>query len=111
MTINRVTDKKDKKEFLNVAKIIYKNDPVWVCPMDNQINAIFDPKQNTYYNHGIAERWVLKDDTGKLIGRIAAFINYKTSKTEKQPTGGIGFLNASMIKKQQICFLIPRKNG
>ncbi|RLD53222.1 MAG: GNAT family N-acetyltransferase [Bacteroidetes bacterium] len=91
MKIYKVTEKNSKKEFLKAAKIIYKNDPVWVCPMDNQINAVFDPKENTYFKHGIAERWVLKDDSGKLIGRIAGFINYKTSKTEKQPTGGIGF--------------------
>ena len=91
MTINIVTDKKGKRDFLNVAKIIYQDDKTWVCPMDNQINAVFDPKQNTYFKHGIAERWVLKDVTGKLIGRIAGFINYKTSKTESQPTGGIGF--------------------
>ncbi len=91
MEIYKVTDKKGKKDFINVAKIIYKNDPVWVCPLDNQINAVFDPKQNTYFNHGIAERWVLKDESGKLIGRIAAFIDYKSSEAQEQPTGGIGF--------------------
>ena len=34
---------------------------------------------------------MLKDSSGKLIGRIAAFVDYKTSKAEDQPTGGIGF--------------------
>jgi len=91
MKISKVIDKKGKKDFLNVARIIYKDDPVWVCPLDNQINAVFDPKQNPYFGHGIAERWVLKDDSGKLIGRIAAFIDYKSSEAQEQPTGGIGF--------------------
>jgi GNAT superfamily N-acetyltransferase len=91
MNIIKVEDKKTAKEFLKAAKILYKNDPVWVCPMDKQINAIFDPKQNTYYNHGRAERWVLKNDTGELTGRIAAFIDDKNAETEAQPTGGIGF--------------------
>jgi len=91
MIINKVIDKKGRKEFIETAKIIYKDDPVWVCPMDNEIDAIFDPKKNVYYQHGIAERWVLKDESGELIGRIAAFIDYKTSKSGDQPTGGIGF--------------------
>jgi hypothetical protein len=91
MKIITVKDKRTRKEFTRVAKILYKDDPVWVCPLDNDINAIFDPKKNVFWNHGVAERWVLKDDRGKLIGRIAAFINYKTLKTEDQPTGGIGF--------------------
>jgi len=91
MNISQVIDNKGRKEFVRAAKIIYKDDNVWVCPIDNKIDGVFDPKQNVYYEHGIAERWVLKDSSGKLIGRIAAFIDYKTSEAETQPTGGIGF--------------------
>ena len=75
MNVIPVNDKKTRKEFIKVAKDTYKNDKVWVCPFDKEINAIFDPKINTYYNHGKAERWILKDDNGLIIGRIAAFID------------------------------------
>ena len=91
MKVEKVIDKRTKKEFLDVARMIYLHDPVWVCPMDDHVNAIFDPEQNVYYQHGVAERWVLKDETGRLIGRIAAFIDFKTSALQDQPTGGIGF--------------------
>ena len=104
MNITKVTNKKTRNEFTKAAKIIYKNDATWVCPMDNQIDAVFDPKQNTYYNHGIADRWVLKDNNNKLIGRIAAFIDYKTSDTADQPTGGIGFFEC--IDNQEAAFLL-----
>lgn len=104
MNISKVVDKKEKKEFLEVAKIIYKNDNTWVCPLDNEINGIFDPERNVYYAHGICERWILKDESGKLIGRIAAFIDYKTSKVEDQPTGGIGFFEC--INNQEAAFLL-----
>jgi GNAT superfamily N-acetyltransferase len=104
MNIVHVAGKKEQKNFLKVAKLLYKDDPVWVCPMDKQINAIFDPKQNTYYSHGTAERWVLKDDSGQLIGRIAAFIDYKNSKAEDQPTGGVGFFEC--INNQQAADLL-----
>ena len=91
MIITKVSNKKTRKEFIKVAKIIYKNDKVWVCPFDKEIDAIFDPKINVYYKHGKAERWILKDDNGLLIGRIAAFIDYKTANIQDQPTGGTGF--------------------
>ena len=91
MKITKVNNKKLQKDFTETAKVIYKNDNVWVCPLDKEINAIFDTKQNPYYNHGTAERWVLRNDNDELIGRIAAFIDYKSSKIEAQPTGGIGF--------------------
>ena len=104
MKIIKVVDKKTRKEFLKTAKIIYKNDPVWVCPIDSEIDAIFDPKKNVYYSHGTAERWVLKDGNNKLIGRIAAFIDYKQSNIENQPTGGIGFFEC--INNQEAASLL-----
>ena len=104
MIISKVSDRISRKEFLDVAKIIYKNDKIWVCPLDKNLDAIFDPEQNTYYNHGIAERWLLKDGDGGLIGRIAAFIDYKTSAGENQPTGGIGFFEC--INDREAAFLL-----
>ncbi len=104
MNVVKVIDKKGRKEFIQVAKIIYKNDATWICPIDSEIDAIFDPEKNVYYNHGIAERWVLKDESGKLIGRIAAFIDYKTSKVENQPTGGIGFFEC--VNNQEAASLL-----
>ena len=91
MEIFKISDKKGGKEFFEVARTIYKNDNTWVCPIQTEIDAIFDPNKNVYFRHGIADRWVLKDEAGQLIGRIAAFIDYRTSQTEAQPTGGIGF--------------------
>ncbi len=91
MDLIKVTDKRTERLFLKVPRRIYRNDPVWVCPLDNNILEVFDPEKNTYYKHGIAERWVLKNVHGELIGRIAAFIDYRIAGTYDQPTGGMGF--------------------
>ena len=91
MTIIRVTDRKTKKDFLRTAKEIYKVDKTWVCPLDKDIDAVFDPSRNTYYGHGEAERWILVDDKNNLKGRIAAFIDTNLSHSYEQPTGGMGF--------------------
>jgi hypothetical protein len=77
MKIIEVNDKKTRRQFLDVARVIYKDDKNWVCPLDREINGIFDPKQNVFFDNGEACRWVLIDDKGNLIGRVAAFINYK----------------------------------
>ncbi len=91
MKIIRVNDRKTQKKFLDTARIVYKDDDVWVCPFDNEINAIFDPSKNPYYKHGEAERWILEDGKNNLIGRIAALIDRNLSHSYEQPTGGIGF--------------------
>jgi hypothetical protein len=91
MKIIRVTDRKTNRDFLQTAKKIYKNDKTWVCPLDNDIEAIFNPAKNPYFRHGEAERWILVDDKNNLKGRIAAFFNTNLSHSYEQPTGGIGF--------------------
>ncbi|NEU09483.1 GNAT family N-acetyltransferase [Flavihumibacter sp. R14] len=91
MILTEVKDSQSKQEFLDVARKIYKNDTNWVCPLDIDIEAVFDPSKNNFHNHGQCARWVLKSESGELIGRIAAFINEKKAYQVEQPTGGIGF--------------------
>ncbi|MFT3683161.1 MAG: hypothetical protein QM791_23080 [Ferruginibacter sp.] len=80
------------KEFLQVAVALYKNDPDWIRPLDNDINDVFDEKKNKSFRHGEAVRWILKDDAGNYIGRIAAFTNSKyKNKGDDVTVGGIGF--------------------
>jgi hypothetical protein len=95
MKIIRVTDRKTRHKFLVTARIVYKNDRIWVCPLDNEIEAIFDPEKNPYFKHGEAERWVLEDDNNKLVGRIAAFIDRNLASSYDQPTGGTGFFECT----------------
>jgi len=77
--------------FHNVAKDIYKGDPNWVPPLEVMIDNAFDPAKNTFYKNGDGTRWILKNDEGKFVGRIGAFINGNRAYTFNQPTGGCGF--------------------
>lgn len=104
MNIIRVADRKTKKSFLDTARIIYKNDKIWVCPFDREIEAIFDPDKNPYFKHGEAERWILTDEENNLIGRIAAFIDKNLAYSYEQPGGGMGFFEC--IDDKQAAFLL-----
>ncbi|HEY5326605.1 MAG TPA: GNAT family N-acetyltransferase [Mucilaginibacter sp.] len=104
MTITEVTDKTGKKAFLEVARIIYKDDKMWVCPLDNDIEAVFDPSKNNFHQNGKCTRWVLTNKTGQLMGRIAAFINDKKAYNYEQPTGGVGFFEC--INNEEVAFLL-----
>jgi hypothetical protein len=91
MKITEVNNKSTKKAFLDVARIIYKDDKNWICPLDNDIEAVFDPLKNNFYQHGKCTRWILTNEKGQLIGRVAAFINNEKAYNYEQPTGGMGF--------------------
>jgi len=104
MEIKEVNNKKTRKDFINVAKMIYKNDPYWVCPLDRTLEAVFDPKQNVFFSHGQATRWVLYNDQDKPIGRVAAFINEKKAYNFNPPTGGMGFFEC--INDMRAAFIL-----
>lgn len=104
MQILKVNNSKTETDFLTVPKLLYRDDPVWVCPLDDGISSIFNPEINTYFKHGTATRWILKNEQDKLIGRIAAFIDYNASALQDQPTGGIGFFEC--INNQEAAKLL-----
>lgn len=90
MTIIEVKDKRTIRDFLNVPKILYKDDPNWTCPLDMEIENTFNPARNSCFNHGDACRWILMNE-GKPVGRIAAFYDKNKAYHNLQPTGGMGF--------------------
>ena len=91
MKISLVDTPKKAKLFLEVPRIIYKNDPVWVSPLDKEIENIFRPETNIFHSHGVIDRWILQDSNDQLIGRIAAFVDHHKASNFEQPTGGIGY--------------------
>lgn len=89
----------DARKFLELPFFIYKEDPQWVSPLLDDIAAIFDPSRNVFFQFGKCTRWILVDDKGTVIGRIAAFINEKKAYKDDVPTGGCGFFEC--INDQQ----------
>lgn len=105
MQLIPVTDKATANLFIQVAPVIYANDPQWSRPLDKDIDDVFDEKKNKAFRHGKIVRWILKDDNGKLIGRIAAFVNKKyKNKGDDLPVGCIGFFEC--INNQEAADLL-----
>ena len=104
MKVAAVTNAAMAEQFVGLPKTLYKNDPNWICPLDNDIKAIFNPSLNNFYNHGECIRWILKDDKDNFIGRIAAFINKEKAYKNEKPTGGIGFFEC--INNKEAAFLL-----
>ncbi len=104
MHIIQVTTSRDREEFLNLPKRLYKGDPNWVCPLDSELEALFDPERNYLFRQGEAIRWILRDEKGRTIGRIAAFIDRVRSAAHFQPTGGIGFFE--VVNDKNAAFML-----
>ena len=94
MQLIEVNDKKTANQFLKVNVLLNKHNSNYIRPLDNEVKAVFDPAKNRLFKYGEAVRWILKDEKGKLIGRIAAFTNskYKNYGTDFE-VGGIGYFD------------------
>lgn len=100
MRLIEVTTNQTRKEFLLFPIDLYKNEKHWIRPLNNDIDNVFDHDRNKYFRNGELIRWILQDQSGKTIGRVAAFINKKTiNKDNDQPTGGMGFFECIDDKK------------
>jgi GNAT superfamily N-acetyltransferase len=104
MKVVEVLTSQDKREFHDFPKRLYKGDPGWVCPLDFMIEGYFDPQRNHSFEHGEAARWILMDDSGKTIGRVAAFIDMIRSSACRQPSGGMGFFE--VIENKEAAFTL-----
>ena len=105
MKLIEVTTPQQAREFLHLPLRIYKEYPRWIRPLDKDIEAVFDSQKNKAFKHGECARWILADDQGQTIGRVAAFVNQRTvNKGNQQPTGGMGFFEC--INNREAAFLL-----
>jgi hypothetical protein len=100
-----VVSPKHIREFNLLPVKLYRQEPCWIRPIDTDVDAVFNPRKNKLFAHGECIRWILQNDRGETIGRVAAFIDQKSvNKGNDQPTGGMGFFEC--IQDQQAAFVL-----
>ena len=104
-TLEEVDSRKRVREFLDLPKRLYKNEPHWICPLDQDIENRFHVETNELLRNGEAIRWIVRDEQNQTVGRIAAFYNRDLVKaSEYMPTGGCGFFES--INDQEVANLL-----
>lgn len=85
-------DKKRLRDFLDLARDIFANDPAWIRPLDMDVEDRLNPKKNPFFEHGKAAAFVAYRD-GKRVGRITAQIDHTHLERHKDEAGFFGFLD------------------
>ncbi|PSR13404.1 MAG: hypothetical protein DA408_17460 [Bacteroidetes bacterium] len=91
MQLKEVTTPADWKAFHQVPHYIYARDPHWIAPLQGDVENVFNADKNKALESGQAKQWVLYNDAGRAIGRIAAFIDARRNAQRDRREGGIGF--------------------
>ncbi|MDQ6610245.1 MAG: hypothetical protein M3Y85_10535 [Bacteroidota bacterium] len=96
MELLEVREAHTAKEFILVNVELNQSNPDYIRPLDKDIEEVFDEKKNKTFRFGSVKRWLLKNEEGKNIGRIAAFTNKKyKNKGDDIAVGGIGFFDCA----------------
>src|SRR6476620_10774990 len=93
VTIRPVVTKKDRKEFVDFAWEVYKNDPAWVPPLKDEVHGLITPGKNPWFEHARAKLW-LAERGGKVVGRISAQVDDLVLEHMGAGTGQFGFYDA-----------------
>jgi hypothetical protein len=82
----------DVRDFLDVVSYIYKNEPNFIRPLDQDLKDRLNPKKNPFFEH--AEGTIfLAYRNGKCVGRITATIDQEHLARYKDATGFWGFFD------------------
>ncbi len=94
MHLTEVKTIADARKFIRANVELNQQNPHYIRPLDKDVQDVFNPAKNKAFRHGECTRWIMEDDNGKLVGRIAAFVNKKyKNKGDECPPGGIGFFD------------------
>lgn len=105
MVVTEVKSRSDAREFIELPVRLYAQVPQWIRPLDSDVESVFDPDKNKSFRDGVCTRWLLRNDQGQTLGRVAAFVLRKTvNKGNDQPTGGMGFFEC--VHDQRAAFLL-----
>ena len=82
--------------FVAINAQINKGNPNYIRPLNKEVEEVFDKTKNKLFQQGNAKRWLLQNEQGDTIGRIAAFYysSYKNKGTE-YPVGCVGFFDCT----------------
>ena len=93
VTIRPVVTKADRKQFVNLAWDVYRDDPAWVPPLKDEVHGLIDPKKNPWFEHARAMLWLAERD-GKIVGRISAQVDELVLEHMGAGTGQWGMFEA-----------------
>ncbi|QTE22331.1 GTP cyclohydrolase [Polaribacter cellanae] len=88
ITLKKITNKKEMKQFVTFPFSLYKDNKYWVPPIIKDEIDNFDPKKNPVFENADAQFFVALKN-GEIVGRIVAIINW--FEVEKQQIKKIRF--------------------
>lgn len=93
ITVTRVTNVSELREFIRLPWKIYREDPFWVPPLIGDTKKLLDKSKHPFFAHSTAEFFLARRN-GECIGRIAAILNNNHNRFHNERTAFFGFFES-----------------
>lgn len=88
-----LNDQRALRDFIDLPKRLYRDDPLWIAPLDLEQRELLSPAKNPFFEHGRAAFWLACRD-GRVVGRISAQVDELYEKIHGDRVGYFGLLEA-----------------
>ncbi|MCU7540878.1 GNAT family N-acetyltransferase [Riemerella anatipestifer] len=101
IVVKKVTNDKELQDFIKFPNKLYKENPNYVPPLNNDEKNIWKAEENPALSYSDAEQY-LAYRNGEVVGRIALMVNYKEEKElgiKKLRFGWLDFIDDIEVSK------------
>ena len=91
LNLVKVDSKKDFKRFIDFPYLLYKGVENYVPPLKMDQKNILNREKHPFYKKAEMEMFLVEDERGDVLGRIAAIHNHVHQEYYKDDTGYFGF--------------------
>jgi GNAT superfamily N-acetyltransferase len=91
-SIEEVFSPRQIREFINLPKRIYRGNENWVPPLGIAMRELLDRRKHPFHEHAEVAFFLARASDGRVVGRIAAFVNHLHNEYHFEKTGFFGFL-------------------
>ena len=90
ITIKKVQNPLQRRQYATFPWKVYKDDPLWVPPLLPERMKQLNPRKGTFYSHGEADFFIAYRD-GELAGTIMAAVDHSSNEMRGLNDGMFGF--------------------
>lgn len=89
LTVTPVRGRRDTTTFIRFPHTLYRNDPLWVAPLERGQRAFLDARRNPFHEVARVELFLARRQ-GEIVGRIAAVVDPRFQERHDVRCGQFG---------------------
>ncbi len=94
-----VTDKRARREFVDISYRLNGTDPNWVAPLRSEAIELVTPGKNPFFEHASVAQFIARVD-GRAVGRISAHIDRLALEQPAEQGMGPGTGNWGLLEAE-----------